>query len=36
MSRPGEFVQNFDWKYTRNAKQLAERDSESYAEYLGK
>ena len=35
MSRPGEFDQDFDWKYTQNAKQLADLDWESYAEYLG-
>ena len=35
MSRPDEFEQDFDWKYSQNAKQLAALDWESYAEYLG-
>ncbi|MCZ6620051.1 MAG: phytanoyl-CoA dioxygenase family protein [Gammaproteobacteria bacterium] len=35
MSRPDEFEQDFDWKYTQNAKQLADLDWESFAEYLG-
>ncbi len=35
MSRPGEFSQDFDWKYTLNAKELSEKPWESFAEYLG-
>lgn len=35
MSRPEEFGQDFDWKYTANAKELSEKPWESFAEYLG-
>lgn len=35
MSRPEEFDQDFDWKYTENARQLSEKPWESFAEYLG-
>ena len=32
MSRPEEFDQDFDWKYTQDAKELSERPWESFAE----
>ncbi|MEO2177135.1 MAG: phytanoyl-CoA dioxygenase family protein [bacterium] len=35
MSRPEEFEQDFDWKYTQNARQLAGANWETFAEYLG-
>lgn len=35
MSRPEDFDQDFDWKYTANAKELSEKPWESFAEYLG-
>ena len=35
MDRPEEFLQDFDWKYTRDAKMLSELDWESFAEYKG-
>ena len=35
MLRPEEHNQDFDWKYTQDAKQLSELDWESYAEYKG-
>lgn len=35
MARPDEHNQDFDWKYTQDAKRLSELDWESYAEYKG-
>lgn len=35
MSHPEDFDQDFDWKYTENAKDLSEKPWESFAEYLG-
>ena len=35
MERPHEFLQDFDWKYTKDAKMLSELDWESFAEYKG-
>ena len=35
MSRPEEFDQDFDWKYTENARELSELPWESFAEYRG-
>jgi len=35
MKRPGEFEQDFDWKYTENARQLSLLDWETFAEYRG-
>lgn len=35
MSRPEEFNQDFDWRYSKNAKQLASQDWETYVDYRG-
>lgn len=35
MSRPEEFDQDFDWKYTENARELSEKEWDSFAEYRG-
>ena len=35
MTRPEELSQDFDWKYTQDAKRLSELDWETYAEYKG-
>ena len=35
MERPHELLQDFDWKYTKDAKMLSELDWESFAEYKG-
>ena len=35
MARTEEFEQDFDWKYTQNAKDLSEKPWESFAEYRG-
>ena len=35
MSRPGEFDQDFDWKYTEDARRLSELQWDAHAEYRG-
>ena len=35
MSRPAEFEQDFDWKYTQDAKRLSELEWDAHAEYRG-
>jgi hypothetical protein len=35
MSRPEEFDQDFDWRYSGDARQLAERDWDEWVDYRG-
>jgi hypothetical protein len=35
MSRPEEFEQDFDWRYSKIAKMMSEADWESHVDYRG-
>lgn len=35
MSRPDEFAQDFDWKYSEDARRLSQVEWDGHAEYLG-